>query len=314
MTLRPTPAPTTWPVADTASLATAYADDPADATQQTALALWRLLHATPTIRRRFQFYVWAQTHLQPLLPHTVLVCGAYHRQRRDLVYDVFHNVVLPEPVLQSLSDPAGALMRTVCQRWIEADGQPLRLALDGSDDVLPPDSREALSVLTHDSLLVHGVTRPQRPSEIETLFLFAGWPQSRPRAELAAQMAPRLDLLLPHLHRLWQRVVQAEQDMLRGTGRPAARATRVPVEPSPRDDPPITVRERQILCWVRDGLSNQAIALTLDISPLTVKNHVQKILRKLGAANRTQAVAQALSQGLIPNGDHERPDATTRST
>ena len=37
------------------------------------------------------------------------------------------------------------------------------------------------------------------------------------------------------------------------------------------------------------------------ISPLTVKNHVQKILRKLGASNRAQAVSKAISLGLIAN-------------
>ena len=61
----------------------------------------------------------------------------------------------------------------------------------------------------------------------------------------------------------------------------------------------MTAREQQILRWVREGLSNQQIAEVLDISPLTVKNHVQKILRKLNAGNRAQAVAQALALHLI---------------
>ena len=43
------------------------------------------------------------------------------------------------------------------------------------------------------------------------------------------------------------------------------------------------------------------IGEVLSISPLTVKNHVQKILRKLGASNRAQAVSKALSLGLIDN-------------
>ena len=62
---------------------------------------------------------------------------------------------------------------------------------------------------------------------------------------------------------------------------------------------PITEREREILVWVRDGLSNQQISEKLGISALTVKNHVQKILRKLGAANRAQAVAKAMSMNAL---------------
>ena len=41
------------------------------------------------------------------------------------------------------------------------------------------------------------------------------------------------------------------------------------------------------------------IGTQLGISPLTVKNHVQKILRKLGATNRAQAVARAMSMSLL---------------
>lgn len=50
---------------------------------------------------------------------------------------------------------------------------------------------------------------------------------------------------------------------------------------------------------MRDGKSNQAISNELGISALTVKNHVQKILRKLGAANRAQAVAKALMMNVF---------------
>jgi DNA-binding CsgD family transcriptional regulator len=53
----------------------------------------------------------------------------------------------------------------------------------------------------------------------------------------------------------------------------------------------LTAREREILLLLRDGKSNAEIGATLAISPLTVKNHVQKVLRKLGVRNRTQAVA-----------------------
>jgi DNA-binding CsgD family transcriptional regulator len=61
----------------------------------------------------------------------------------------------------------------------------------------------------------------------------------------------------------------------------------------------VTAREQQILQGMREGLSNQAIGALLGISPLTAKNHVQKILRKLQASNRAQAVALALARQLI---------------
>ena len=48
------------------------------------------------------------------------------------------------------------------------------------------------------------------------------------------------------------------------------------------------------------GQSNQAIAGQLVITLNTVKKHVCHVLGKLGAANRTEAVARARELGLIP--------------
>jgi DNA-binding CsgD family transcriptional regulator len=61
----------------------------------------------------------------------------------------------------------------------------------------------------------------------------------------------------------------------------------------------LTPRETQILQWIYHGKSNIEIGMILDISPLTVKNHVQKTLRKLNVLNRTQAVGKALALRLV---------------
>jgi DNA-binding CsgD family transcriptional regulator len=51
------------------------------------------------------------------------------------------------------------------------------------------------------------------------------------------------------------------------------------------------MREEEILSWLRRGDSNVDIAVALGISPHTVKNHLQRIFRKIGVNNRTQAAA-----------------------
>jgi len=43
--------------------------------------------------------------------------------------------------------------------------------------------------------------------------------------------------------------------------------------------------------WVRQGKTNYEIGAIMDISPFTVKNHLQKIFQKLNVNNRVQAVA-----------------------
>ncbi len=55
-------------------------------------------------------------------------------------------------------------------------------------------------------------------------------------------------------------------------------------------DVELTARERQVLDLVAEGLSNGQIADRLYISRKTVSVHVSAILRKLGAASRTEAV------------------------
>lgn len=56
----------------------------------------------------------------------------------------------------------------------------------------------------------------------------------------------------------------------------------------------LTAREGEVLGWIAGGKSNREIAQTLEISPLTVKTHVERVLRKIGCANRAAASAWAV--------------------
>ena len=63
---------------------------------------------------------------------------------------------------------------------------------------------------------------------------------------------------------------------------------------------PLTIREVEVLRLLAAGRSNQAIADQFVVTLDTVKKHVGHVLGKLGAANRTEAVARARELGLIP--------------
>jgi LuxR family maltose regulon positive regulatory protein len=62
----------------------------------------------------------------------------------------------------------------------------------------------------------------------------------------------------------------------------------------------LTSRELEVLEMLAAGRSNQAIASQLVVTLDTVKKHVSHVLSKLGAANRTEAVARARELSLIP--------------
>lgn len=61
----------------------------------------------------------------------------------------------------------------------------------------------------------------------------------------------------------------------------------------------LTARERQVLGLVAGGFSNREIGEKLGIAPGTAKAHVERVIGKLGAADRTQAAVRGVALGLV---------------
>lgn len=62
----------------------------------------------------------------------------------------------------------------------------------------------------------------------------------------------------------------------------------------------LTAREVEVLALLAEGGSNAGIARALGVSPHTVKTHLAHLYDKLGAARRTEAVAEARRLGILP--------------
>ena len=256
-------------------------------------ALVRLVEMAPVVLRQHQFFVWSQGPLHTLLPHKVLVCGAYTRQKRALGFRAFQSVVLSPQALAPVTDGASPLMQACAANWVRGGAQPLVM----NTDLMPAEARQQAEQLHLElggtQLVVHGVARPQRPAEIESLFVFfCSLPDRHP-----GERTLHAELVMPYLHATWRRVLATESEM--GSSMAASlvpAGVRQAAAPSPL---PLTEREREILLGAREGKSNLQIGEALGISALTVKNHIQKILRKLGARNRAHAVALAMAQDLF---------------
>ena len=92
-------------------------------------------------------------------------------------------------------------------------------------------------------------------------------------------------------------------------GRTAARAgaplAGVAAEPAPGGEAspsPLTPREDAVLRLVAEGRTNRQVGEVLYISEKTVSVHLSRVMAKLGAASRTEAVAVGYERGLIPIG------------
>ncbi|MFJ8547129.1 response regulator [Streptomyces sp. NPDC093586] len=82
----------------------------------------------------------------------------------------------------------------------------------------------------------------------------------------------------------------AQEDTADDAARDPARARKLDL---------LTVREREVLVQVAGGHSNDEIAERLEVSPLTVKTHVNRAMAKLGARDRAQLVVIAYESGLV---------------
>jgi len=71
------------------------------------------------------------------------------------------------------------------------------------------------------------------------------------------------------------------------------------VNESDKPDFNLTVREKEILKLIANGLNNRDIAEKLVLSLYTVKNHVSSIIQKLAVDDRTQAAVIALKENII---------------
>ncbi|MCG0274918.1 MAG: response regulator transcription factor [Thermosediminibacteraceae bacterium] len=70
-------------------------------------------------------------------------------------------------------------------------------------------------------------------------------------------------------------------------------------QPLARASRPLTAREKEVMAYIAEGMSNIEISEKLGISEKTVKNHVSSILRKLNLMDRTQVAVYALKNNLV---------------
>jgi len=242
--------------------------------------LWRALESSLAVTQRGQFFLWTQGQVQALIPHDIMVCVCFDQDHRAVYLDCLQGVPLDKAVLEVLGDAQQGFAVRVAQQCREAQAPSAHLSVDDADPLNPlrgfVDELGRLG-LSHAMFQSSG---PLAGGASSFFALFRVAEQPTPRHTLLLQV------LLPHLHLALSRVqvlglqVQPEAALVDDS------------------DSELTERQLEILHWVKLGKTNYEISQILGISALTVKNHMQKLFKKLNVHNRAQAVARSMSMRM----------------
>lgn len=252
-------------------------------------AFLRGVEAAHAIGSPQQFFVWLRLHLHRFVPHELALCrldGGRGMRRTRLL----NCVPLAEPLQAALVDPESPIWPRLAELWERGDERACHVPLTGPAAQEGRASGEAggpvlsgLGDAGFHSLRVHALRTGASRTGPEMLFVFVS--RQAGGEAMGADALTALELWAPYLQFAWLRAEAG--------GLPASRRL------VSDQGMPLTARELQVLAGVRDSHSNAKIGELLAISPLTVKNHLRSIQRKLGARNRAHAVAEAMARRLI---------------
>lgn len=235
------------------------------------------VEAAVRVKKRSDFFSWVQGVFQAMLAHEILICALADRASRAYRMEWMASRPIEEQRFAELCNGTGGLVHRLIALWEQAGRRPLLLKGGDRGAGMELGITAEIQRLDLDEVVAHGI--PDVDGYAACFFSFSKLPGG-----LRPTSARTLELLVPYLHSAWARAV------CDGGRQPPGNLVVA------REI--LTGREVEILNWVEQGKSNGEIAQILSISHLTVKNHVQKILRKLNVQNRAQAVAKGISLNL----------------
>ena len=235
--------------------------------------LARILLASRRVNLRHHFFSWVHGPLQSLIPHEILLCGLTD-ENGYLLHERFTACrYFKDEHYQRVIYPGDGLISQISQEWNAMREPCLIPALQ--DEAGGWHAR--LKDLELKNIAFHGMGWIN--GQIKGYASF-----SRVKAPFDRNLAIYLDILLPHLIATLARVLANEAHTRSHDQRPAGL---------------VTPREVEVLTWVRDGKTNEEIAVILGLSMLTVKNHLRHAMKKLVVRTRGQAVAKAIALGFL---------------
>ncbi len=239
------------------------------------------------LRTHRGLFHWLQRDVKHLLPHDILVAawGDFSSRRVSLdVVSALPGMRTTEPLCTALQP----LLQTLFNLWVVAERAPVAQALDSAAFTIEAEG-ETRAFGEMRSAVAHGI-KDERGG-MDCLYIAF----SRDAANAMASVEA-MEVLLPYLDAAFRQVAllpMQRDEVMAGVAIDAeAAVTRIPGSTAlrARGEVNLSNRELEIMHWVSIGKTNVEIAQILDISPRTVRNHLQNIFRKLDVMNRAQAV------------------------
>ncbi|MGC3985945.1 MAG: LuxR C-terminal-related transcriptional regulator [Pseudorhodoferax sp.] len=234
------------------------------------------------IRTHLDLVNWLRGGVQHFMPHDILVAAWGDFQRGA----IGHDIVSPLRGVRTAQASMSALvsrLQELFASWSAGNRQPYVTPAERLNGVLGLHS----TAPAMRSAMVHGL-RDLR-GEQDCLYVVLRR-EAIPEKTGAAAMAA----LLPHIDMAMRQAALPSMPITQGSACVAPAQITIsrhgPDQAVP--DNGMTGRELQIMQWVEMGKTNQEIGTILDISEFTVKNHLQRIFKKLDVYNRAQAVSR----------------------
>ena len=238
----------------------------------------RLIARSLHVKRHYELFQLVQGEVQNFIPHRILVSAWGDFDSSDLNIDVVS--AIPGVRTNGLATcDVERLMRALYVRWLAHGRQPLLLHNTLGELLGESNCRCTVHAALHgmEAALVHGNHSARDGTDSLYLALNTG-PITKSGASIE-RFRFLANLIISQLDIAFRKVAALKRHVETGTRTAQRRGG-------------LSLREEELIDWVAKGRTNAEISGILSISEFTVKNHMRRIMNKLSASNRTEAVAK----------------------
>ncbi|MDI1309680.1 MAG: transcriptional regulator EpsA [Methylotenera sp.] len=240
--------------------------------------LKKLINESLHIRSHVELLFWLQGDFQRYIPHEVMI-AAWGDFSLGIVYVDIASALPGVRTGKISSKSLTVLMQNIFKYWMDNSKSPFTLNVDkGIFHEHELGCIEAnINLKKMKCAIVHGIKDFRGGHDCLYVFINSSARILNRTSKITPILLPFIDSALRQLEHLPEQL---------------PRIPDIQEEPESEFVGILSDRESEIMLWVKMGKTNQEIGMILNISAFTVKNHLQRIFKKLDVLNRAQAATK----------------------